>query len=204
LALLAFWIPGISAAAQPPDPDTSIQNLRTGILIVRMPSSRNKIDTLEALIARAKDDNQRSRLQQIRDEAIEDRNTLLTDYRLAFRDHYHFSEVVYYFDYDAHDLGSALYFNLEGEKIDLQTFHDKPLFYLHFERTEDSKIDALVIYDADLKRIPSPFPNNFSRGGFNFLFLKISAKNFPAWRVERIHKRLVKYYNEVRMSTELN
>lgn len=198
LGLLLAPLTGLfRLAAQAPDPASSIKNLHQGVLIVRFPTYSAKIDTLKAMISRSREENNKQRLQKWLKETMETRDTLLHDYIQAFRQHYHFSQVAYFYDVDAHDLDNAVYYNLDGKRLAPGDLADKPLFYLYFERTEESKIDALVIYNRQLKRIPRPFPGTFSRGGINFLFLKIAEKNFPAWRVSKMHKSLVRYYNAV-------
>ncbi len=180
--------------AQTVDPVLSIRDLREGYLIVRMPASKAKIDTLQSMIFRSTDNNSKHRLQRILDETTQERDSLLSDYTRAFRDYYHFSKTAYFFDYEGHDLRKAVFYNMDGSPFSKEDIHTKPVFYLFFERTEESHIDALVIYDVEGVRVPSPFPNNFIQGGINFLFLKVSARKFPAWRVDRINKRLFKYW----------
>jgi hypothetical protein len=184
----------VSIQAQTADPVMSIRDLREGYLIVRIPASKAKIDTLQSMVNRSTDNTSKLRLQRLLDEATQERDTLLADYTRAFRDYYHFSKTAYFFDDEGRDLRKAHFYNLDGSPFSKEEIGTKPVFYLYFERTEESHIDALVIYNVEGVRVPSPFPNNFSRGGINFLFLKISEKKFPAWRVERINKRLFKYW----------
>ena len=188
--------------AQGSDPEEAIKALREGYLIVRLPTYRSKIDTLESMIRRSTNEMHTVRMKRILEETIETRDSLQQGYIRALKHQYQFSKVAYFLDYDAHNLNTAKYYNLDNEPIAIGDIMDKPLYYLFFERTADSKIEALVIYDRNRKIVPRPFPNNFSRGGLNFLFLKISAKNFPAWRVSKMQKQLIKYYNAVRMAEE--
>lgn len=188
----------ISLQAQTVDPVMSIRDLKEGYLIVRMPSSKAKIDTLQSIVARTSDTKSKLRLQHLLDEAREERDSLLSDYKRAFRDYYHFSKTAYFFDYEGRDLRKASFYNMDGTPFSKESIGTKPVFYLYFERTEEGHIDALVIYNVEGLKVPYPFPNNFTRGGINFLFLKMSEKKFPAWRVERIDKRLFKYWRENR------
>ena len=197
--LLAWIACPIWMMAQAPDPHGSIKNLREGTLIVRFPTYTAKIDTLKSLIARSTEPNAKARMEKLLRETIQTRDTLHHDYIQAFKNNYRFSKVAYFYDFDAYNLNTAAYYNLDGERLAVADLSEKPIFYLYFERTAESKIDALVIYDRNLKIVPRPFPNNFSRGGMNFLFLKISHKNFPAWRVGKINKQLVKFYQEVNL-----
>jgi hypothetical protein len=177
---------------------TQILELREGTLIVRIPAFKAKIDTLQAMSLRAQEPNQKARIKKQLQEAIDKRDTLRSDYVKAFKNQFHFSKVAYFMDYDGHDLNLATYYNLDQERISVADLAEKPIFYLHFERTEESRIDALILYDRYLNLVQSPFPNNFTRGGINFLFLRISEKNFPAWRVNRIDRSLFKFWDECR------
>ncbi|MEP6794798.1 MAG: hypothetical protein ABJB16_10765 [Saprospiraceae bacterium] len=184
----------ISLHAQTVDPVMSIHDLKEGYLLVRIPSSKAKIDTLQSMITRSSDNTSKIRMQRFLEEAREERDSLLADYTRAFRDYYHFSKTAYFFDYEGRDLTKAHFFNMDGSPFLKEEISTEPVFYLYFERTEESHIEALVIYNVEGLKVPPPFPNNFTRGGINFLFLKMSEKKFPAWRVDRINKRLFKYW----------
>jgi len=182
--------------------DVSIHNLHDGFLIVRFPTYRGKIDTLTAMISRAKDENTKKKLQKSLDDTKATRDTFFSQYVKAFKENYTFSKTAYFFDKDARDLNTATYYNLDGEKISLADIDESKLFYLYFERTEDSKIDAMVIYDRKQNKLRKPFPNNFAQSGFNFLFISISSEDYPAWRIEKMNKRFWKYYNEVKINSQ--
>jgi len=193
--ILAAWRP-ITVYGQAPDPVASIKDLKEGYLLVRLPAYKAKIDTLTAMSARSTDEKRKKRLDDQLREAIEERDTLLADYVDAFKNVYHFSKVAYFFDYDGRDLNTANYYNLDGDRIAVADLSEGPLFYLYFERTEVDAQDALVVYNRYIKKIPDPFPNDFMRGGINFLFLKLSDKKFPTWRVSRMDKKFYKYWGE--------
>jgi hypothetical protein len=182
--------------------DLSINNLHDGYLIVRFPTYRGKIDTLSAMISRTTDESLKKKLQKSLDETKATRDTFFNQYVKAFKENYTFSKAAYFFDRDARDLNTASYYNLDGERISVGDLSESPLFYLYFERTEDSKIDAMVIYDRMQNKLRKPFPNNFVQSGFNFLFISISSDDYPGWRVGKMNKRLWKYYNEVKVSSE--
>ena len=184
--------------AQAAIPPTAIMELKDGYLLIRMPANKPKIDTLEAMTKRAKDPKDKARLEEQWQEAIGERDTLVSDYITAFKVNYHFSKVAYFFDYDGRDLNTASYYNLDGERISIGDLSEFKLFYLHFERTSESKMDALVIHDRFGGRVPNPFPNDFTQGGINVLFLKLSGKKFPTWRVGKMDKALFKYYESVK------
>jgi len=202
-AILSLFLSGIHITkAQGTFADLSIYNLHDGYLIVRFPTYRGKIDTLTAMIGRTTDENTKKRLQKSLDDTKATRDTFFNQYVRAFKEKYTFSKTAYFFDKDARDLTTATYYNWDGEKISLGDIDKSKLFYLYFERTEDSKIDAMVIYDQMQNKLRKPFPNNFAQSGFNFLFISISSDNYPSWRVNKMNKRLWKYYNEVKVDSE--
>ena len=180
-----------------------IFDLHEGTLIVRFPSYRTKIDTLESLIKRSTNPQNKERLQKLLTETIDDRDTLFEHYKKAFKENYNFSKTAYIWDYEAKDLNTAHYFNMDSEQIQLSDLGELPLYYLFFERTEESKIEAMVIYNRKLNIVPRPFPNNFAQGGLNLFIVKIAEKKFPAWRVGKMNKRFWKYYHERRAEMEI-
>jgi hypothetical protein len=202
LIMMSFFILStcrtMSASAQAADPVASIKDLKEGYLIVRFPAYRAKIDTLTAMVARSTDEKNKKRLEDQLQEAIEERDTLLADYIDAFKNAYHFSKVAYFFDYDGRDLNTANYYNLDGDRIAVGDLSEVPLFYLYFESTEIDPQDALVVYNRYIKKIPAPFPNDFILGGINVLFLKLSGKKYPTWRVSKMDKKFLKFYAEVK------
>jgi len=195
----AVW-PSTPLIGQAPDPVTSIKELKEGTLIVRFPAYKAKIDTLTAMASRTKDPENKQRLEKELQQTIEERDTLLADYVEAFKMNYNFSRVAYYFDYDGRDLNTARYYNLDGEHIAVADLSEKPIFYIFFDRTEESKMDALTIYSRYLKKIPNPFPNEFALGGINVIFVSLSDNTFPSWRIKKINKRLHMFWNETMAS----
>ncbi len=196
--LISFLFTGHMAISQSLDPATCIKDLEKGTLIIRIPTNKTKIDTLTAMVSRSKDPKSKERLEKELNQTIEERDSLFADYIYAFNNSFDYCKVGYIFDYDARDLNTASYYNLESEEISVADLSDKPLYYLYFERTTDSKIDALVMYNRNLQKIPNPFPNDFSRGGLNTIFLKLSGNSFAVWRVERINKQLHRYLEQVK------
>ena len=194
-SLTVLSISATSITAQ--NPIEAIRELKNGTLVVRFPAFKNKIDTLDAMITRVTDEASMRRLLKLRQEAIQERDSVHRTYVRAFRTHYDFSDAAYFFDHEARNLSTAIYYNMKGEEIPTQDLRSKPVYYLVFERTADSKIDALVFYNAEMKKVPQPFPNNFTRGGFNFLFIGFSEKSFPDWRVKKINKKLHRFWSEV-------
>ncbi|HZV43087.1 MAG TPA: hypothetical protein VFF90_01340 [Saprospiraceae bacterium] len=203
LAVLGLYLSEIHISkAQNTFSDVAITNLHDGYLIVRFPTYTSKIDTLEAMLARTTDEKSKKKLNKIIHDTQAERDTFFNSYVRAFRSDYTFSKSAYIFDTDARNLNTASYYDMEGERISVGDLSESHLFYLYFERTEDSKIDAMVIYDRMQNKMRPPFPNEFAQGGLNLFFVKFSSKKFPAWRVGKMNKRLWKFYNEVKMNNQ--
>jgi len=194
---LSAWSPALLSGQAMVDPANAIKELKEGYLIIRFPTYKSKVDTLNAMASRATDPKNKERISKELQQTIEERDTLFADYIEAFKTRYTFSKVAYIFDYDAHDLNTAHYYNLEGESIAVADLSEGPLFYVFFERTEEDALDALVVYNRYMKKVPKPFPNDFTRGGINILFLKISDKKFPSWRVGKMNKRFNDFFAAV-------
>ena len=184
--------------AQAPDPVQSIRDLKEGTLIIRFPTYKTKIDTLHQMISRSTDPKKKEKLEKELNVTMQERDTLFADYIHAFKTAYSFSAVAYFFDFDSRDLNTASYYNLDGERIATADLSEKPMFYLFFDRSEEKSMDALVVKDRMLKKIPSPFPNDFTLGGINTIFLDLSGKKFPTWRVSKINKRFHMFWTETK------
>ena len=152
LVFLAFQ-PSLCSAQ---DAREGIKELKNGTLLVRFPSYKNKIDTLTAMISRVTDEASMKRLLRLREQTVGERDSVHRSYVKAFKDYYDFSEVAYYSDHESRNLSTAHFYRLSGEEISSQELHKKPVYYLFFERTEESKIDALVVYNAEMKKNASP------------------------------------------------
>ena len=195
VALVIFSISGLSG--QEMDAVNAIRELKDGYLIVRMPSSRAKIDTLSQMVNRTKDPRSKEKLVKMLQEAREKRDSLIADYTRAFKSRYNFSKVAYFMDQDASNLASAHFYDMDGAQVKWDDISQKPYYFLYFERTEESKIDALVFHFSSGKKVPKPFPNNFSTGGLNVFFVKILEKSFADWRIGRINKKLHNFWRTV-------
>lgn len=195
IALVLLPISGLSG--QDMDMVNAIRELKEGYLVVRMPSSRAKIDTLTRMVDRAQHPGTKGKLQKMLQETKDERDSLIADYTRAFQNRYNFSKVAYFMDYESRDLASAHFYKPDGEEVRWEDIHQKPYYLLYFERTEESKIDALVIHYSSGKTVPRPFPNNFSTGGINVFLVKLLEKSFADWRIGRINKKLHNFWDTV-------
>ncbi len=195
IGILFLSINSVQLSAQ--EPLQAIRELKEGILVVRFPAYKSKIDTLTSMISRSGEDGNKKRLQMLLDEALYQRDSVRLDYIRGFQNLYDFSKVAYFYDHESRNLSKAHFYRLDGSEISFDELGKQPVYYLSFEKSEESKNDALIIYDRNMKRVPAPFPNNFSRGGFSFLFVKLSTSTYPEWRVKKINRKLHKFWEEV-------
>ncbi len=191
LYFLTFYGPLIAQ-----DPVQSIRDLKEGILVIRFPGYKSKIDTLTSMISRT-EGKSKARLEKMLEETKYERDSVRQDYINAFRTYYDFSMAVHFMDYESRDLSKAHFYSMEGSPVPFQKISGQPHLFLVFEKTQESKIDALVVYDHDMKKLPPPFPNNFSLGGFNFLFVSLLEKKVPDWIVKRINKKFQRFWETV-------
>lgn len=179
--------------------EDAIKELKEGYLIIRFPSYKAKIDMLQSMIKKEDHPVSEKRLQKLLDEAIYDRDVVRKAYMDAFQNDYTFSRVAYFYDHESGEHNDTQYYLLDDTPVSKNELSSVPVYFLHFERTGESKVDGLVIYNAENKKIPYPFPNNFTRSGIDLRFLGLKSSNpVPTRKVARINKRLHKYWNEVR------
>lgn len=196
LVALAF-LPEAFCQEQQINPVAAIRELKEGYLLVRLPSFRAKTDTLSNMISRSKDQATVLRLQKLLEETEQERDTLHAQYKKAFKQYYTFSRVAWFHDYESRDLSNAKFYSMDDVPVPWDLISAGPYFLLHFERTNESKIESLAIYHSSGEKPDAPFPNNFTRGGFNFLFVSLSEKPFADWRIEKINKRLHRFWSDV-------
>src|SRR5688500_2109463 len=175
----------------------SIRELKQGTLILRFPAFKPKIDTLQSMISRSDSEVNKKRLQLLLDEAIEERESIQNDYTAAFREFYNFSKVAWLNDFESRSLSSAHYYQLDKTPVEYNELKKGPVFYLIFDRTEESKLGGLIITDHELKPVERPFPNNFSTGGLGVLLNKFSNITLAASHAKKINKKLHKFYGSV-------
>lgn len=190
--------------------ETAIRNLAEGVLVIRLESNRKKIEKLTELLAQ-KDLSAKNRknLQRQLDETLaetKERNILLMN---NFVEIYNFSEVLFTYDFATEKLSAGeqegYFLNRDLEIDPTLSLSDRKYLTLRFGTTDmatTSGIEGLIITDDKLQDLTTPFPYAFKDGGFMYIFDRLFDNNNAAARhyprlIEKINKKLKKYYNEV-------
>lgn len=190
--------------------ETAIRTLADGVLVVRLESNQKKINKLkEVLVQKDLSAKNRKNLQRQLEETLaetKERNTLLMN---SFAENYRFSEVYFMYDYDSEKLVAGEqqgYFLNKDLTINTDlSLADNKFLTLRFGTTDlatTSGIEGMIVTDSELKDLNTPFPYAYREGGFMLVFDKIfdsegaAQRNFPRM-VEKLDKKLKRYYNEV-------
>ena len=177
LSILIVALGFSNLQAQDPYLKEHIQNLKNGVLLVKLYTRNNVVDALKE---RGRDEEAQNieREQKFKNLAIAN----------AFKNQYHFSPLVYFFYSD----DSKKIMNKEFEDVlmdyNLQKFSSTPpmslIFYVaEFGNTEDMDINALVIKDHEFNELRKPFP--------------YYVKTFEGWWIfKRTYNEVVMIWNE--------
>ena len=187
-----------------------IKNLKNGVLVVRLPSQQNKIETLQTLIDGGNLDKKteaklQGRLDGTKAKTASFNKSIIT----AFQEQYNFSDFLFMMDTAATQLkegvrqGIFLDKNLELDQE--AAIVDSSVYVLRFGSTYSGRgqnIEAAVITDSNLEDLLPPFPyyvriNNFDAimGG---LFPKPKQELKNAMRlVEKLQRNLVEFARQV-------
>lgn len=215
LALLSGSLAGAqSGAAYSPEQRAreSINSLKEGVLIVRLPSQQAKTDAIREVInTPGASEAARKRLEKQLETAISSQREFNLNMMRAFREAYDFSDVLFIYDTSTSLLKTG---NHSGIFLDssLQAqpgirLEKAPYFILHFGSTSSETsdgVEAMIILDGQFKRLEKPFPfyqrlNDFSAFIGSFL-PKPNQKTEDALRiVDKLNKKLNKYFRLVQM-----
>lgn len=200
-ALFGLMMIPVRSVAQKQAAYDAIEQLHDGVLVLRIPTQQTKIDTLEAMLRRSTDATARKRLEKELTKTIEDRDQRSTAYRAAFQSEYDFSAAAYLFDREllTPATAQARFFTPAGDSVvALSAVDPARLFYLRFERTSDSGIEALILYGPDGRIPPEPFPAEFALGGLSNLWNSLMGKSHEMWRIRTMNKRFGDFLHGVR------
>lgn len=196
-------------------PVAAIQDLRTGTLIIRLPSNQRKIAALQDALEHGDNTDRRTRWL-VKELAATQEETRIFNNNMfrAYRESYSFSDVRFTYDYFTPELkagnfkGHLLNEDLEPDAaIDLEK---KPVFILSFGRTSkdySDGVEAMVILGRQLKSPPPPFPyyqrlNDFQKF-WGSIFPREDQDEYDALRlVGKLNEKLYKFYNENRQVTD--
>jgi len=197
-ALLLACLPALSGqASQREQAYRQIGELRQGILVLRLPTDQNKIDTLESLRRRATGEKARKAIDKELAATIAGRDRRTEAYTKALREAYRFSKAAYVFDREVMHPESALlhFITPAGDSVVRWSQVDPSrMFQLHFDHTPDSGIEALIVHGPDGRIPPDPFPSIFLLGGFNSFWNGLMGTGHEMWRIRSINKQFASFY----------
>jgi hypothetical protein len=203
----------MASAQTPANPAQSIRELKDGVLVVRLRSQSNKIASLKEYIAKEPAGSPAaSRLTaQLKEteEEVATENRLLV---MAFRETYHFSEVLFVADTLAPRLkeqdteGIFLDANLSPDpslSIGQRLFLVAGMGTASYSDSAAGNDESLVVYDRNFNRMARPFPSYSSVTAISLLFKRIirSEEEVRVFHyrkmVSRLDRKLNQYYLNV-------
>ncbi|MCB0568565.1 MAG: hypothetical protein KDC66_02325 [Phaeodactylibacter sp.] len=187
----------------------SINQLKAGTLLVRLPSQQAKIDAMQQVMASSNtSEAARDRLKSQIETTITNQRVFNLNMVQAFQEAYDFSKALFFYDTNTSRLKSGdqsgifLDNNLEADPSIRPG--DGPFFILHFGSTSSETsdgVEAMIILDSQFERLEKPFPfyqrlNDFSAFIGSFL-PKPNQKTEDALRiVGKLNKKLHTYFQQ--------
>jgi hypothetical protein len=181
----------------------AINDLKDGVLVVRLKTGSNKIQTLQR-VANSPDISEKERLRlesMMLNEAenISKENTWLHN---AFTEKYNFSEVLYFFDTSSVLLKNGVqsgYFLNEKLEVDPSvSLNNRPFlvaFYGASSSAYKSSQEGLVVLDEHFIELSEPFPHYTDVSSFWKIFIDTAAeKKSILGTVKSFDKRLTFFY----------
>lgn len=186
---LLFAISSVSGQTFPAD--SAILGLKEGILVIRLPMQERKLTHLRNGLEKATDPKSRTKWEKLIRKTEDEKNEMVRDYTKAFKDHYTFSSFAFVYDNEIRDM---ILRDTTMNALSTPFMSKDKMFYLFFERTDDSKSNAMIIHSPDKRAIRNPFPSTYATGGINKLWSGLTGSNFAESRVKVVDKKLKHYY----------
>lgn len=183
----------------------AIQNLKEGVLVVRLQSNARKIKALEALTTDS-DNAKATRAKKLLEQTIAETRSNNRAIQAAFRENYTFSKVQWMYDTEVTMLanGATSGFLLDDSlEVDQAIQLASPAFLtLRIGYTDPSVTtgaESMIFTDQRLEDLTDPFPYAFILNPVNFALNKIldpqkAFQNNIRKQVARINKKLKQYY----------
>ena len=171
-----------------------LQNLKNGILIVRLRSDQKKIEKLKEFIDKANQPSTKAKYEKMLDEVT---NKQLKDERdiiNAMKQNYSWSDFVFMYDYQTPNFtdGRVTFFSDEDQKVTLESLGPRDFYILSAGLSDANGTDVIEILDNSLNPIPHPFPGTVSITGFQKLISLFSSSDMYSLRISKLNKKLLK------------
>ena len=190
ILLYLFWISSIASGQsnrplKSPDrikAENAIQQLKEGVLVVKLISDRKKIEVLNQNVVN-NPNNAKARKELER--TIQHRQEFNENLIQGLKDEYYFSSVVYMYDFEATKLvqgvRTGIFMNDELQKTDID-LTGKTIFVLGEGKAGESGIQAFIVHSDNMKPLEKPFPYYFKRNDFFKVFLSIFDSKSSKYR----------------------
>jgi ribosomal protein L7/L12 len=178
----------------------SIISLNSGVLVVRLPGYRNKIEALKKMLQSTDLSlKEKAQTQKQLDKTIKERTEEHQAYANAFSQFYSFSDVVFMFDHDTPGFLNGKVTFMDSHLNDDPSLKvlERDYFFLDFGRTKESSLHALIVLDSDKKQLPKPFPGYVLMSGFSEIWSKLVGSSHSKWQVKRLNKKLTSFHEKV-------
>ena len=182
-----------------------IQDLKEGVLVVRLKSGDKKATELQRLIDSPNVSAKRKiQLEEQLHQTIFDQKTFNTQQVYAFRNMYKFSKVLFMFDTASSELKAGKqsgYFLNDQLEVDESISLDDQVFYVASIAPLESGADGLVIMDKTYTPLKRPFPYFVKLRSVGQVIASIftpkTANEVDFLRVcKKLDKKLHKYYKK--------
>jgi hypothetical protein len=183
----------------PPSAASHIRDLHQGILLVRLPSNRNKIQALADLLAQndleARD---RERLEKTLQATKRETELMHHDYICAFREEYDFSRYAFFLDYNTPQLRDGKMPIVHNAGSDTEPLPENNWYILSVGHTPNMQIEGMQVLDSTFTSLEKPFPATVLTSGVAGIVAGWKFDNPVRAHVRRLNRKLHKFYRRVR------
>ncbi len=188
----------------------AIEELKNGVLIVKLPGNNKKISELERLSQSSEVDEGRKKKLKKQLAATKNETIQLNKWLMeAFLSEYKFSDMLFMFDTSFHFFKEGLkngYFLNQNLEVDTAIHLDqRPIYFVRLGHTDSSEglgIEALVIADSSFEDMKSPFPyyamvNGIGATVEGLLKTKGANRKSVLRMVAKLNRQLFKYQEKL-------
>ena len=172
----------------------AIKTLKDGYLLVRLTSDKRKIEELERQVAAYPSDRKLSKKLA---NTIAYRIEFNEKLKEGFEEHYDFSKVLYFHDYDAKKLLAGdrrgIFLNESFEVDPDISLGTEDFLVLSEGSAGDSGIEAYIVHDSKMDPLEKPFPYYYRRNDFFKVIFSVFDSKSAKYRN---HTKVVKDINE--------
>ncbi|RLD22151.1 MAG: hypothetical protein DRI69_02060 [Bacteroidetes bacterium] len=171
---------------------THIKTLNKGVLLVRLPSNRKKIEALQKTLEQDLSEREFKNVSKTLNRTLDETEKLHTGIISAMESAYSFSSFAFFMDYDTREVleGKSKLYQADM-KAEFELDKTTAVYILSVGRTTETTIDAFLVMDSALNILPQPFPSQISRSGFAGLFGNDTS------HIKRLNKKLWRYFNSL-------